>query len=657
MRLFFIAGSLLLTSVFNSVAAEAQDDVANYNLEAVSITAGRIPSTLANSARIVRVITKEELSSYPAKTVNDLLKYTASLDIRQRGTMGVQTDLSMRGGTFDQVAVLLNGINISDPQTGHNALDLPVNVADIERIEVLEGGASRVYGTSSLVGAVNIVTKSNPKELVSGTLEFGSYGSFDARAGVNLSKNDFSSHLSADYSRSDGYSRSKNGKLNSDYNIFRTFYNGGYKTKQADYQWYAGLSSKGYGANTFYSASFDEQYEKTLKTFTAVQAETKGFFHFKPSAYWNYGEDRFELVRGDESRFSFNYHKTNVFGLNIGNWFETSLGKTAFGAEMRVEEIRSNALGESLNKEVPIKGTDKKYKFGVSRTNILGYLEHKVSVGGFNASAGVVAVKNTGDEGGFGFYPGIDLSYSFMRYLKLYASYNSSFRMPTFTELYYSRKGYVADKYLKPEKMHTFSGGLRYTRPGINSVLTIYYHRGANTIDWLKDVTLGEDGLWMSVNHTMLNTFGQEFALDFDFHTLFENKDLFFKNLHLSYSHIDQDKKLPENMQSRYALEYLKHNFVASLNMKVYKKLFYNVSYRYSDRNGSYEVFENGKTTNTLTPYKPYHLVDMKLFWSSRNYNIFVEANNVLNRRYFDYGNIPQPGLWLRAGITYNIYN
>jgi len=135
---------------------EAADST--YALEGVVVSGSRVPLALGKSARMVTVLDSVTISSAPIHTVNDLLKYSAGVDVRQRGVSGMQTDISIRGGTFDQIAILLDGVNISDPQTGHNGFDLPVDMADIERIEVLEGPAARVYGTQSLVGAVNIVT-------------------------------------------------------------------------------------------------------------------------------------------------------------------------------------------------------------------------------------------------------------------------------------------------------------------------------------------------------------------------------------------------------------------------------------------------------------------------------------------------------------------
>ena len=132
-------------------------------LEEVSVTGSRAPLTKSQAARMVTVLDRSDIAQAPVQSINDLLKYAIGVDVRQRGPIGAQTDISIRGGTQDQIILLLNGINICDPQTGHNAMDLPVDLNDIVRIEVIEGPAGRIYGTSSLVGAINIVT--SPKRI------------------------------------------------------------------------------------------------------------------------------------------------------------------------------------------------------------------------------------------------------------------------------------------------------------------------------------------------------------------------------------------------------------------------------------------------------------------------------------------------------------
>ena len=632
-----------------SAALHAQEE-----LEEVTVSGTRVPLTLHQSARMVTVLDTLQIRSAPVQSVNDLLKYAVGVDVRQRGAMGIQTDIGIRGGTFDQIAVLLNGVNISDPQTGHLVMDLPVDLAEVERIEILEGPAGRVYGTSSLVGAINIVTRTEARSSAEIRLEGGSYGTLGGGIRAGLAGGRWRNQVSASYGRSDGYSRNAAGGLNADYSTVKAFWQGSYEGAKADIRWHLGLSGKDYGANTFYSARFDDQFEHGLKTFAAVQAETKGRLHFRPGVYWNHSGDRFELYRGSESAVPFNYHSTNVFGANLNGWLDWRLGKTAFGAEVRNEGIVSTALGEPLPQAKPIRGTQREYTRGLNRTNISFFLEHNVVLQRFTASAGIAVVRNTWSDMPFQVYPGADLSLRLGANWKVYASANSSLRMPTFTELYYSVGGHAADKHLRPERMQAYELGVKYLRPGISAVASLYHHRGTDMIDWIKDLTAGEDAVWVSVNHTRVNTLGEELSLRITPSQLLGRKDFFLRSFNAGYAHIHQDKELAAHLQSAYALEYLRNKIVLQADFQILPTLSLNLSYRWQDRVGNYEAFEAGKSLGQRN-YVPYSLLDARLTWASAHWRVFVEGNNLLNVTYYDHGNIPQPGCWVRGGVSYTI--
>lgn len=640
------------SSVSSSVSASgvspaAKDSTIFDRIKTLVVNGSRVPLLLGQSARMVTVLDSVAIASFHPKSVNDILKYVLGVDVRQRGVAGMQTDISVRGGTFDQIAILLNGINISDPQTGHNAAEFPVRPEDIERIEILEGPSSRVYGTSSLVGAINVVTRQESTSNLSGSVSGGSYGTFDGGARLNLVKGNMRNSLSFWAARSDGYSRTSGGKLNSDYQALKAFWQGGVSSDKADVSWQAGTSVKNYGSNTFYSAKYDDQFEHVFKLYTAIQAESKGTLHLKPQLYWNQTQDRFELFRGAPEKYPFNYHRTNVLGLNLGSWIDWKLGKTAFGGEMRNEDIISTNLGESLSKK-----RGEHYVKGLNRTNISFYLEHDLVTERFTASAGIIAVENTGNEEGFGFYPGADLSYKFARSLKAYASWNTSYRMPTFTELYYSVGGHQADKNLKAEKMQSLEFGLKYLRSGIKAMTNIYWHHGTDMIDWIKETAASD---WTSVNHTEVNTIGEEVLFEVSLPTLLLNNDFPLRMLSVGYSHIDQDKDLEKGMESRYAMEYLHHKFIARAGFKIAGRLDADFSWRWLDREGSYEKYVSKAATGEIVGYKPYSVLDAKLSWNGKAYTIFLEADNLLDKTYYDLGNIPQPGFWFRLGATFRI--
>ncbi len=620
-----------------------------FRLKDVEVRGSRTPLALRQAARVVAVLDKEQIARTPVQSINDLLKYAVGVDVRQRGAIGAQTDVGIRGGTQEQIAVLLNGINICDPQTGHNSFDFPIDISDIERIEVLEGPAGRAYGTSALMGAVNVVTKRHAVSSADIHAEGGSFGYLSVGGRANIKSGNISNQLSGSYTRADGFSRSKAGNLNADYAGGKAFYQGGLATDALRVDWHAGMSIKGFGSNTFYSTKSDEQYEKTTKFYTALQAEIgSGAFQFRPAVYWNRNQDRFEFFRGTEAVVPFNYHRTDVFGLNLNSYFDSSLGRTAFGAEFRNEDLVSGNLGELLKSPLPIHGTGREYTKGLNRSNLSLFLEHTLLLQDFTLSAGFTAVKNTWNEMPFRIYPGVDASYRIGNYWKVFASFNTSLRMPSFTELYYSVGGHKADKYLKPEELEAWEAGVKYLTPNVSLSASVFYHHCRNMIDWIMDDNDTEK-VWKSVNHTKVNTIGVQTNMDFSLAGLIPGQQV-FRNLRLAYTYMNEDKEGTTGITSRSKLEYLRHKLVASLHMRLYRQLDFDLFYRFQDRSGTYV-----STNDEVIKYDPYSVVDARLSWNKPAYCLYIEANNLFGADYVDFGNVPQPGIWVMAGAKWHI--
>ena len=614
-------------------------------LDEVSVTGSRAPLTKSQAARMVTVLDRQQIAQAPVQSINDLLKYAVGVDVRQRGPIGAQTDISIRGGTQDQVIVLLNGINICDPQTGHNAMDLPVDLSEIVRIEVIEGPAGRIYGSSSLVGAINIVTRPALQTSTSLTLEAGSYGYGRASGRTNLKQGRWNNQLSAGYSRSDGWSRSKAESLNTDFSGSKAFYQGQYEDDDVRLNWHLGLADKGWGSGTFYATpkwQADNQYEHTTKLYSAIQGETKrGRLHFAPSLYWNQNRDRYEGYRGEPDKMKYNYNRTDVYGVNLNAYFDWQAGRTAFGAEIRNEDLVSGNLGEPLSRTHHIKGTDRDYTLGVNRTNISGYLEHNILLNQLTISAGLVAVKNSWSHMNMSIYPGIDVSYRPTPALKLHAACNTSLRMPSFTEMYYKLQGYKADPHLKPEEMTAIEGGVSWSQNWLMASANVWYHHGRNMIDWIMDTSLGDEAVWQSVNHTKVNSIGFETAVQFNVKS---------SKFNVSYSYINQEKEQEAHIVSQYALEYLRHKLTANAQIQLAKQLSLGLNYRWQDRVGQYTDFEG-----RVHDYQPFGLLDARLTWSPNTWKLYVEANNLLDKHYADFGHVEQPGRWVIAGFNVNL--
>ena len=267
----------------------------------------------------------------------------------------------------------------------------------------------------------------------------------------------------------------------------------------------------------------------------------------------------------------------------------------------------------------------------------------------FTLSAGCVVLKNTWNKRRFGFYPGIDASYRLGAHFKMYASWNKSLRTPTFTELFYNVGGHVPNPKLNPEELSAVEGGVKYTSRGIYGSVSVYHNHYKNMIDWIAGEKEGKR-VWKSVNFTKVNAIGVEADMRLDLATLLPRQGV-LKNLQLGYNYINQSKREVDGVVTESKQEYLRHKFVAALQMHIVASLDLGLNYRYQKRNGSYT-----DRSGASREYEPYSLVDARLSWSKPAYTIFTEVNNLLDKKdYIDFGNIPQPGLWLTAGVSIRI--
>lgn len=646
-------------SIMPEVAADSLTR-SELKLDEVVVTGSRAPLTQAEVAKIVSVITRDDINRAAVSTVNDVLKLATGVDVRQRGGFGVQTDISIGGGTFDQIAILLNGVNISNPQTGHLSADFPVTLDDIERIEILEGAASRVYGAQAFNGAINIVTtrgNGDVKEGLHGSvaLEGGSYGTVGAMARGAHEAGPWSNSISMQYQQSDG------GTTNSYFRRSNGFYQGLYRQDDFSLAWQYGISTKRYGANTFYSAAYPNQYESNMRMFANVKGDYVALttdalkLRLTGNAYWNRNYDHFQLIR--LSTTGENFHRNDVLGAMLNADFDWSLGRTSVGAELRKESILSTNLGVQMQEQdyEKVPGHDTYYNKEKGRTDLSLFLEHNVVLQQFTATVGVVANRNTGFNDSFRFYPGIDLAYRPTDNLKVTLGCDMAFRLPTFTDLFYKSPTNLGNQDLKPEKTTSLRLAAQY-RAGIIALRpSLFYSWGTDMIDW---VMYSADDVYHSANFKLDN---RGASLDADVTPFMCCHATALKNakLHLGYAFIDQ--KRSDDVQifkSNYAMEYLKHKFVADLSDVLYQShdhgsLEATLSYRWQQRMGSYIIYEDNKSTGVASSYHPYGLLDLKLNWTAPRYEIGLTMNNLTSYRYYDLGNILQPGFWMMASAKY----
>ncbi len=631
--------SLSLFLICSFLFANATNDT--IWIDEIKIKSSKVPAVYSQSSRIVNVLTKAEIRQAPVHSVADLLEYAMNVDVRQRGYHGVQSDISIRGGSFDQTLILINGIPFNNPQTGHHNADIPVDVSSIERIEVLEGPASRIFGPNAFSGAINIITTRPDEDRIKVGASFGEHKINSQSVSATLTDGNFTNNLSVSRNASDGYIE------NTDYEIRNAHYQAALKFKNSILDFQAAYQDKGFGANSFYTPAYPNQYEATRTYFISARYQGGKKVKYKFSSYYKKHNDRFELFRDNPASWytTHNYHQTHVYGIEGNLNFISSLGRTALGASFRNEKIYSNRLGLDLDKPKKIGGEDNLfYTKSDSRDNLSFFVEHAYYSDVFNISTGAMLNYNSAFD--WEVFPGVDISFNLTEDFKLFASVNKSYRIPTFTDLYYVGPTNIGNPDIQPEEAVTIEGGIKYFAK--NFILeTAYFNRnGENIIDWVK---LNTADKWESKNITELDTRGVEFSFIAN-KKMFKDANLPINSFRLSYAFIDV-KKSSGDFISKYALDYLKHKLGLNVSHNIVKNVSLNWQMIYQDRAGTYADFALGQEV----AYDPFFIIDTRLNWQIKNWNVYLEATNLLDESYFDIGNVVMPGRWIRAGFTYNI--
>lgn len=659
--------SALPMAYFLATTFDLQAQTDTVQMQEVQINSTRVPTLYSESARVIYVIDKNDIEAMPVHSLQDLIEYAAAIDVRQRGNEGVQADVSIRGGNFDQTLILLNGFKMNDVQTGHHNMDLPVDIESIERIEILEGPGSRVFGINSYSGAINFITDSKMAKQLKVGFFAGQNNYLGGNIGISHKIKNFNNYFSASYKKSDGYlSDSIN---DTDFKILKLFYQNRLKTKFANFSLQAGYTDKVFGANSFYTPKYPWQYEQTKTSFAAIKTTKTGkIYSIENRLYIRRHQDRFELFREDKYKRTgdyfidgtdtakyipgiyeawnyyggHNYHLTNNIGAELKLNLYTKAGKSALGTEYSFSEIKSNVLGDLLNHPQNVPGE----KYGIftkskSRENINIYAEHLYKFKKITVSAG--GSMNFNSQFKQTFSGGIDLSYTLTTKFIAFSSLNQSARLPTFTDLYYDGPTNKGNPDLMPETALTYEAGIKYFGKHLRANISVFRREGKNTIDWVR---LSDTIDWQPLNITELTTTGAEISSEYRF-----LPGSYVQKLTFSYAFTDVVKQSGEYI-SKYALDYLKHKAVFSLNHKIYKNISASWKFRYEDREGSYSVYDlKSRKYTGEKDYKPYTLTDIRLLWKNRKIEIYVDASNLFNVEYHEFGNITMPGRWIKAGI------
>jgi iron complex outermembrane receptor protein len=589
--------------------------------------------------QITAVINRGEIEQAGVETLQDLLLYVQGVDLRTRGNNGIQADVSLRGGTFDQTIVLLNGINLTDPQTGHFSLHVPIITEAIERIEVLEGPGTMAYNTVAFTGCINIITRTPQENIFDLSLNAGMYGSIRASGNAHIHHKKWYLTIGGDINRSEGFI------LNTDYLQGNTFIRLLYKdSKIGNFDIQGGYQDKQFGANSFYSAKYKEQYEHIRTWFASANYTLiRNKWRLNSNLYFREHLDRFELFRYEAPEWytGHNYHKTMLGGINLQGAYNYKWGNTAIGLDYRQENIWSNNIGEALDAPIRVsaKNDSAWYDKGGQRQHIGFQVQQNFS--GKKSKTSLGARGNWCKDYGFNWNLAANTVWYFRKNFELNYFIQNVYRLPTFTDLYYMGAAQTGNPNLQPEKAImaaiAFSWNPQKWKVGLN----IFYRYGFQIIDWVR-MSLEEN--WFCENMTHVQATG------IDISAAFLPNTKYLSQIRIQYNYLYVSKN-SRGYLSLYATDYLRNQIKLNINHKIYWKVYANWQFNFQDRAGTYLDAES----NTEQRYKPYLLCNLKINLLLNKVNVFVEATNLFNTKYFDLGNIPQPGIWVKGGISVNM--
>ena len=603
--------SILLFFIFQGLFS--QDPNSNQTLDEVVVSTSKLELPFSKNFRTVTIIGSSDINKSPATNVSDLLQEITGVDIRRRGIAGVQGDLYIRGGGFDQTLLLIDGMKMDDAQTGHHTLNMILPLYLIERIEIIKGPAARIFGQNAFNGAINIVTKDiiGEKRLIDLNLQELSYGSFEQKNISIVSKiitKRAKSLISFSNNKSDGY------RYNTDFRKNNFFIKTSINSKSSPIDIIASFTENKFGANGFYaSPSATEQYEETQASLLGVSTTINSKnLSITPRLYWRRGQDEYIYIRDNPSVYR-NLHKTNKVSAELSGSYFSNSGVTGFGLDLSTVNISSNNLGKH------------------DRTTINLFVDHtfKLLDDKLVVSPGL-AISYFSDMS-FHSFPGIDLGYDFSSNFKIYSNIGKTYSIPTYTDLYYSDRTSIGNENLNPESATSFEFGVKYTNSNVKFSASLFNRDAKNIIDYAKE---NENDLWRAVNIGSLNTSGLEFNFTYNFKT---NQSLSnINSFKVGYTQIKDDNYVSNINFSRYSLNSLKHHLTSSINLSYIKNVNHSIVYKYAQR----------------ADKSNYGVLDSKLTYKK---GIFVSFNNILDQDYSETNLVPMPGRTFLIGFSIGI--
>ena len=596
------AGLICLTSMAFAEPAQTLEKIV------VKPAGGSNAGSYSKNNYSLQSIPGKEIEGRNLDSLPDALGYVPGVDLRYRGTSGVQGDLSLRGSTFEEVAVLIDGIKVMDPQTGHHNLDIPLTGFDIEKLEVLREGASSLYGAGAFAGSANFVVKKPVERSFKLESLAGEHALFGNAFSYTLPNDFVPGRVSFEHK----ISKAARPNTDFEYKTATLYLDKDIGDTGADLLF--GYQKKDFGADSFYSNMFPEEEEHTETFFYKAGLEQKiNSASLKNNLFLRKHRDKFILRRNNPA--SVNYHTTYVYGGSSQFDLPADFADLVFGMEAGSDEINSTNLGKHTRMH-------EAGSFGV------------VPKLGESLSADLrLRLDNYQDWGALESYS-LGLGYLIQENLRLKGSLGHSFRAPSFTDLYYSDAANKGNPELKVEESDNLALGLESKHEIIDLGLEGFYRRGRNMIDWTR-VSSGDP--WQATNLGGVDYQGVEFSslIKPGFKSRFASLD----KVRFSYTYMRADRTA-SGFYSKYALDILKHQYIVE---PYFKAFGFSLSFGLSYNQRYYgDIYFLGNAC-----------LARKIKCKDMTLEPFFKVDNFTDRKYCEISGVAQPGRWVKGGVKF----
>lgn len=588
-RLFSLS---LIFCVCYAFAFAEQD--AEVNLEKIVVTKSR--QSLINTYSL----NYSAIENLPVTSVVETLSNTF-VDLQSRLLKsGIQTDFSLRGSTFQDVLLLLNGKRINDPQTAHFNSDLPLTRSDIESVNVIPGAASSIYGPDAIGGAVDFqVKKPDENKLILET-QGGSYKTVSVLFSGTRKINNAGLRLSVERQESGGY------RYDTDFKKFISNIASTIDVPLGEVNMGFGYLDNEFGAYDFYTPGLgypSKEWTKTYLLNTAADLKKAGF-SIKPSFIWRRHYDKFML---DKTKPAANYHRNDTFTPGIYLRKETDLlGELGLGAEYGDDRINSTNLGKHSREHKSVFIDDNK--------DFLNDFSLKTSFRMDDYS--VFGSVDTG---------ALTLRYKLFEQNSLNLGVSRNMRVPSFTELYYNDSKSIGNTALSAEKTINYQLGYDCLKTAWPFGAAIFYRKEKDMIDWVKR---NISDPFRAENITKDDVLGTEAYVQVKVND--------FLNLDCGYTFINKHV-FGEGYIYKYGQNYIRHMSNSLFSFKT-----------------PFGIQTAGLTYKKKPHRRGWLLFDTLLTYDfNKHSKVFLNVTNLLNVEYQEIEGIPQPGRWIEGGLKF----